>query len=170
MKQSLFVNHNFIRRKGSATVMALLFLLFFTIIGVAWAAMMNMEVTTSSADIDEQQAWYAAEAGVKRAQVEILNKNTNWSWLNEGTVEPKNFKLIGLESGTTSTETDKAKYGVQISYILKGSTGNPTYLTQSNQAIPLTVGTWIYTIKSIGKYKQSNRVLTKTYSITVTNS
>ena len=55
------------KQRGSVTVIAVVMLLFLMIIAIAWLPMMTMEKTAASSDYREQQAWYAAEAGYKRA-------------------------------------------------------------------------------------------------------
>jgi len=161
MKRSLFIKTKFINRKGSATVMALLFLLFFTIIGVAWAAMMNMESTSSAADKDEQQAWYAAESGVKKAQVELLNQNTKWSWLATTVTGTDNYVALAND----------AQYRVCIYYFAETDTTkrNPIFLSSSKSMVTGS-GSTTYIIKSIGKYKDSTRTLSKEYTITIKSS
>ena len=69
-------------QRGSVTVIAIAMLLFLMLIAVAWLPMMTMEKTAASSDYREQQAWYAAEAGYKRAVAQLEAGNTLWKdWL-----------------------------------------------------------------------------------------
>jgi len=169
MKKKLLRNNNFISRKGSATVMALMFLLFFVVAGASWAAMMSKEEETATGDKNAQQAWYAAEAGVKRAQVELLNKNTGegWDWLSNSTTIPSG-KFMELKSGVASTVDDVPRYGVAISYL--NSSGTAVYLSTTQPMITSAGTSTAYTITSVGKYKDSTRTITKKFTITVTSS
>ena len=68
---------NFVQKqRGSVTVIAVVMLLFLMIIAIAWLPMMTMEKTAASSDYREQQAWYAAEAGYKRA-IAALNDGSS---------------------------------------------------------------------------------------------
>ena len=69
------------KQRGSVTVIAIVMLLFLMIVAIAWLPMMTMEKTAASSDYREQQAWYAAEAGYKKAVAALENKNRNWTWL-----------------------------------------------------------------------------------------
>lgn len=68
-------------QRGSVTVISLAMLLFLMVVAVAWLPMMTMEKTAAASDYREQQAWYAAEAGYKRAVAALSNKNNDWRWL-----------------------------------------------------------------------------------------
>ena len=54
--------------RGSAAVISIIFMMFLLIIGVGFMPLMNSEVKHASMDMDEQKAWYAAEAGIKYVQ------------------------------------------------------------------------------------------------------
>ena len=166
MKQSLFTKNNFISSKGSATVMALMFLLFFVVAGAGWAAMMAKEEGTAAGDTNAQQAWYAAEAGMKRAQIELVNKNTGngWNWLSESVTIPDN-KFVALISGETSTDDNVPRYGVYVAYPY----GNATQTILATTKTMSTTDGMYYVITSIGKYKGSTRTITKKFKINITN-
>ena len=54
--------------RGSAAVISIVFMMFLLIIGIGFMPLMNSEVKHASMDMDEQKAWYAAEAGIKYAK------------------------------------------------------------------------------------------------------
>lgn len=70
------------KQRGSVTVIAIVMLLFLMVVAIAWLPMMTMEKTAASSDYREQQAWYAAEAGYKRAVAELSAGNNYWNWLS----------------------------------------------------------------------------------------
>ena len=74
------------KQRGSVTVIAIVMLLFLMVVAIAWLPMMTIEKTAASSDYREQQAWYAAEAGYKKAVAALDNKNSNWTWLT-----PENY-------------------------------------------------------------------------------
>lgn len=51
--------------RGSAAVISVVFMMFLLIVGIGFMPLMNSEVKHASMDMDEQKAWYAAEAGIK---------------------------------------------------------------------------------------------------------
>ena len=51
--------------RGSAAVISIIFMMFLLIIGIGFIPLMSSEVKHASMDMDEQKAWYAAEAGIK---------------------------------------------------------------------------------------------------------
>lgn len=54
--------------RGSAAVISVVFMMFLLIIGIGFMPLMSSEVRHASMDMDEQKAWYAAEAGIKYAK------------------------------------------------------------------------------------------------------
>lgn len=60
-------------QRGSVALIAIVFMLFLTIIGVAWLPLLNTEAQQARVDSDEQLAWYAAEAGYKYAYAGLKN-------------------------------------------------------------------------------------------------
>lgn len=62
------INRTLHSNRGSAAVISLIFMMFLLIIGVGFMPLMSSEVKHASMDMDEQQAWYAAEAGIKYAK------------------------------------------------------------------------------------------------------
>ena len=56
---------NMLSNRGSAAVISIIFMMFLLIIGIGFMPLMSSEVKHASMDMDEQKAWYAAEAGIK---------------------------------------------------------------------------------------------------------
>ena len=84
-------------KRGSVTVIALVFLLFLAILAGSWIIMMTQEKTNAMTDQKQQQAWYAAEAGYKRALTQIKQKNSDWTWLTSATnFNAKKYKFWNL--------------------------------------------------------------------------
>ena len=126
-KKRIYIRSKY--QKGSVCVLALMFLLVISIVGAAWLPMLNTEATHARVDADEQQAWYAAEAGMKTFNyfkerddfqswflTEYLNKNKKLS--NE---ENHNYKLrikddagnfIETSTGTSITLNKDKNYSV----------------------------------------------------------
>ena len=81
------------KQRGSVTVIAIVMLLFLMVVAIAWLPMMTIEKTAASSDYREQQAWYAAEAGYKKAVAALDNKN---SW-----VDSCKFDQVGRQQQDT---------------------------------------------------------------------
>lgn len=161
-------------QKGSVTVIALIMLLFLVIVGGAWTIMMTQEKTNAFADEKQQQAWYAAEAGYKRAAIlltrsktEWVNNNTDWSWTTYDATKFKSknesdLTKISLTDGSVITDATKVKtlpwYAVNVSQI-----------TDSTYARP-TSGTTTYTITSIGEYMGERKVISREVTTKITGS
>lgn len=159
-------------QKGSVTVIALIMLLFLVIVGGAWTIMMTQEKTNAFADEKQQQAWYAAEAGYKRAAIlltrsktEWVNNNTDWSWTTYDATKFKSknesdLTKISLTDGSVITDATKVKtlpwYAVNVSQI-----------TDSTYARP-TSGTTTYTITSIGEYMGERKVISREVTTKIT--
>ena len=86
-------------QRGSVTVIAIVMLLFLIVIAVAWLPMMTMEKTAAASDYREQQAWYAAEAGYKRAVANLKNKNKKWE-----SIITKRAEIVSGDFGHLSIE------------------------------------------------------------------
>lgn len=119
-------------QRGSVTVIAVVMLLFLMIIAVAWLPMLTTEKTAAASDYREQQAWYAAEAGYKRAVAELEAGKTNskWEWLSSGddlengTFDEKNIlEIQGTQ--TKAVESSAIWYAVAIDGINKDKTYSP---------------------------------------------
>ena len=87
-------------QRGSVTVISLAMLLFLMVVAVAWLPMMTMEKTAASSDYREQQAWYAAEAGYKRAIASLNDGSSEWNnWLSKiAEIKSGDFYLNSLDS------------------------------------------------------------------------
>lgn len=145
-------------QRGSVTVIAIAMLLFLMLIAVAWLPMMTMEKTAASSDYREQQAWYAAEAGYKRAVAQLEAGNSKWSWLSaaSGLTGEGNF---GFSPNPSSLDLEKVNqdgvwYAVSIvdadEDILDG------YKPKE--------GT-VYTITAVGSYNGIRKVIRKEYTL-----
>lgn len=148
------------KQRGSAAVLALVMLLFLSLAGGAWVLMHAQDNATALSDAKEQQAWYAAESGVKRAKAELENSNTDWKWLN--TDKDKDFKddgkFLALDPDKKTTDAKTAKYAVSITYPTSSSDTTPIYL-DSDTGMVTTTGTTTYTITSVGKYMETTKVI-----------
>ena len=87
-------------QRGSVTVISLAMLLFLMVVAVAWLPMMTMEKTAASSDYREQQAWYAAEAGYKRAIAALNDGSSEWNnWLSKiAEIKSGDFYLNSLDN------------------------------------------------------------------------
>lgn len=159
-------------QRGSVTVIAVVMLLFLMVVAVAWLPMMTMEKTAAASDYREQQAWYAAEAGYKRAVAQLEAGNAIWKdWLiddndlKDGTFsvvnglggEPQsgNEKLAGvLENGIWyAVAISSATSGVELKH---GESGNGNYTPVQGET---------YSITSIGSCDGIHKVIRKTYTL-----
>ncbi|WP_177566134.1 pilus assembly PilX N-terminal domain-containing protein [uncultured Phascolarctobacterium sp.] len=143
-------------QRGSVTVIAVVMLLFLMIIAVAWLPMMTMEKTAASSDYREQQAWYAAEAGYKRAVAALENKNNEWWWITPEnyiqTSDSMNLRHLSLDGNKVDQE--KIWYAVGI---MKGTLDiSGTYTPEDNVA---------YQITSIGSCQGIRKVIRKVYTL-----
>jgi|GEM_PF-2615613 hypothetical protein len=86
-------------QRGSVALIALVFLLFLAVIGASWLPLLNTEAQHARMDSDEQLAWYAAEAGYKRAYAGFKNEDGlgDWNWLTDDT----GGKISSLKSNDT---------------------------------------------------------------------
>lgn len=156
-------------QKGSITVIALIMLLFLVVLGGAWAIMMTQEKTNALTDEKQQQAWYAAEAGFKRAAVLLTQTSANWnkdfSWT---TTNATNFnsndrdKLIKIDLKTLEAVTntkdvkDQPWYAVHIQADgtdIGDSYSRPTAATT-------------FTVTSIGDYMGERKIIKRTVKFT----
>ena len=145
-------------QRGSMAVIALVMMLLLLIVGVAWLPMLAQENQTARNDWEEQQAWYAAEAGFVRAKTELNNSTTggDWSWLaasNSSTDLTAKLKNI---TDDVLTGTKQAKYAVYISPSLT-ATAAPTASTT-------------YAITSVGQVNGVQKILKKTITTAATST
>lgn len=137
------------KQRGSAAVLALVMLLFLSLAGGAWVLMHAQDNATALSDAKEQQAWYAAEAGMKRAKAEFTAKNASWGWLTSDPDFKKDFKYRAITDGTSTDAADnKAKYGVFIA---------PKDSNDVLNAAPTASVT--YSVTSVGEYMGTRKVI-----------
>ena len=138
------------RNKKGMAVVALVMMLFLLIAGFAWLPMLAQENKTAQNDWEEQQAWYAAEAGFVRAKTELNNSadGGDWSWLAKSASKADlNAAMISIVDDIL-TGTKQAKYAVYISPELS-STDAPTAATE-------------YSITAVGQVNGMQKILKKT--------
>lgn len=145
-------------QRGSVTVIAIVMLLFLMVIAIAWLPMMTMEKTAASSDYREQQAWYAAEAGYKRAVAELNAKNTSWDWLSaEADLTNNNFNkaqpLSVSSEQARQAENGKVWYAVAIDGI---SNTEISYEPKDNTT---------YLITAVGSCQGVRKVIRKDHTI-----
>lgn len=145
-------------QRGSVTVIAVVMLLFLMIIAVAWLPMLTTEKTAAASDYREQQAWYAAEAGYKRAVAELeAGKSNVWDWLSsgddleKGTFDEKNILKI-QETQTKAVESSAIWYAVAIDGISK----DKTYSPEAGKT---------YAITSVGSCQGMRKVIRKDFTL-----
>ena len=140
-------------QRGSVTVISLAMLLFLMVVAVAWLPMMTMEKTAASSDYREQQAWYAAEAGYKRAIASLNDGSSEWNnWLS---------KIAEIKSGDfylNSLDSQKAdKQGVWYATAI-------TEIKDDNEVDVTIPGDKAnYIITSVGSCQGIRKVMRKTY-------
>lgn len=130
------------KQRGSAAVMALVFMLFLSLAGGAWVTMLAHENATAMNDEKDQQAWYAAEAGMKRAKAEIVAKNGDMIWLTDDNKFPNKGKTIAVDTGKDSSDANKALYAVYV-----GNTTEDSRVTHK--------------IISVGYYMDSTKIISE---------
>lgn len=132
-------------QRGSVALIAIVFLLFLTIIGVAWLPLLNTEAQHAKQDKDEQLAWYAAEAGYKRAYAALKNNLEgygSWNWL--ATSKNDTTKQMRVQSGSDAT------YSVVV-----------TNITDVDGNYKISDGK--HTITSVGRANGVTRIITEDY-------
>ena len=146
-------------QKGSVTVIGLVMLLFLLIMGGAWLIMMTQEKANAMSDQKQQQAWYAAEAGLKRALVSLEQKNDTWDTFTTAynklkTNDETQFRKIDLETLTTPADT-KTRPWYAVSIVTSGG-------DDLNEA-PATGSS--YTITSVGEYMGERKVIKREFAV-----
>lgn len=143
-------------QRGSVTVIAVVMLLFLMTVAIAWLPMMTMEKTAASSDYREQQAWYAAEAGYKRAVAALENKNSNWWWITqEKSIQSSDSTSFGHLS-LDGNKVDQEKIWYAVGIMKDGLDISSTYTPEDNVA---------YQITSIGSCQGSRKVIRKVYTL-----
>lgn len=151
-------------KRGSITVIALVFLLFLAIIGGSWLIMMTQEKTNAMADQNQQQAWYAAEAGYKRALTQIKAKNTDWGWLTSSSnYSSKKYTFWGLQNLQSRTGMD--------STTAKGTPLYAVYIAEipaPDASVTISEGAK-YNITAIGDFMGERKVIQRSYTTSSTS-
>lgn len=120
--------------RGSAAVISIVFMMFLLIISVGFIPLMSSEVKHASMDMDEQKAWYAAEAGIKFAKayandvdtikesigqtIKVISDNDTVQYVMK-IIDPKDNSPV-IASTATFPEKDK-KYIVYSEGIFNGA-------------------------------------------------
>ncbi|MDD4721670.1 MAG: hypothetical protein PHR07_02835 [Acidaminococcaceae bacterium] len=104
-------------QRGSMAVVALVMMLFLLIAGVAWLPMLAQEHKIVQNDWEEQQAWYAAEAGFVRAKTELNNSadGGDWGWLAKSSSNTDLKAAMQSIKDEVLIGTKQANYAVYIS-------------------------------------------------------
>ncbi len=131
------------KRNGSATLLAIMVMLFFSIIISGLIPMMNQELKAITTDHNVLQARYAAEAGIKHAYLSLQASNT---------IDGNTF-YQSLSMGQVNNKA--AQYSLSI------TPQNGTTQLAANTA--LTPGT-IYAITSTGTYNGVSQTVTEYYT------
>ncbi|MEG6584229.1 pilus assembly PilX N-terminal domain-containing protein [Dendrosporobacter sp. 1207_IL3150] len=129
-------------QKGSAAVVALVLMLFLTILASASSTIVNSDLRFSKMSSDDIEAQFAAEAGAKHAISMFYQPAQDWIWVDPD-VNTANWQTLS---------NDARRYHVRIS--LNGAHIVP--------AAPAAAG--IYTITATGNVRNS----TKTATVQVT--
>lgn len=157
------------KRKGSATIMALIFMLFLSIAGGAWVMMLAQENKVAASDEMEQRARYAAEAGMKRAKAELRAKieanediNSDWDWLAKDREVNTTTDFNIVATGETlpndgNIKSQVAKYGVYMGYVDPNDSGKMIDITKEARK-----GTVTYDIYAVGVYGDMRKVIKET--------
>ena len=128
--------------RGSAAVISIVFMMFLLIIGIGFMPLMNSEVKHASMDMDEQKAWYAAEAGIKYAK----------AYQNDAS-EIK--AILGTSTGI-SEDNNAAAYQLTMKDKTDGSA-----VTSSTSGFPVADKTYI--VYSEGTFNGVKKVITEEF-------
>jgi Tfp pilus assembly protein PilX len=146
-------------QKGSVTVIALIMLLFLVVLCGGWIVMMTQEKTNAFADEKQQQAWYAAEAGYKRAAMLINGGNSNWDKVSTSYADIKSnkestFTKLAMDLGTVPEN------GPWYAFSISNGTTDLASAAVDNTT---------YTITSVGEYMGERKVISRTYKKTASS-
>ena len=135
--------------RGSAAVISIVFMMFLLIIGIGFMPLMNSEVKHASMDMDEQKAWYAAEAGIKYAK----------AYQNDAS-EIK--AILGTSTGL-SEDNNVAAYQLTMK---DKNDGSP--VTSSTSGFPVPDKTYI--VYSEGTFNGVKKVITEEFVFTTSST
>lgn len=159
-------------QRGSVTVIAIAMLLFLMLIAVAWLPMMTMEKTAASSDYREQQAWYAAEAGYKRAVAQLEAGNTLWKdWLiGDNNLKDGTFSVINGLGGEQQSGNEKLagvlENGIWYAVAIFDTSGmDLKHGERDDDGNYTPVQGETYSITSIGSCDGIRKVIRKTYTL-----
>lgn len=101
-------------RRGSAAMLTLAIMAFAVIGGAGVISMLSQSNKQAKSDLEEQMAWYAAEAGYVRARTELLAVGSDWKWLGADIAldESNNIKSsyrVDISRKTVTTGTGGAQ-------------------------------------------------------------
>jgi hypothetical protein len=132
------------RQQGSATILAVVAMIFLTIVIAGLLPMITQELRSTSTDRNVLETRYVAEAGVKRALVNLQRKSDQWSWIEQtGTANWRPFAgdgtgakayTVRLVPNIDPTKTPKSKTTYQIYSI--GKVGTITYTAYDTFTTP----------------------------------
>ena len=129
--------------RGSAAVISIIFMMFLLIIGIGFIPLMNSEVKHASMDMDEQKAWYAAEAGIKYVQ----------AYQKDASLVKEKFGI----SQKLSDDSDSA------AYTLKAFDKTLSRAVDGSYQVTFPVADRTYTVYSEGLFNGVKKVITKEF-------
>lgn len=127
--------------RGSAAVISIIFMMFLLIIGIGFIPLMNSEVKHASMDMDEQKAWYAAEAGIKYVQ----------AYQKDASLVKEKFGI----SQKLSDDSDSA------AYTLKAFDKTLSRAVDGSYQVTFPAPDSTYTVYSEGVFNGVKKVITK---------
>ena len=127
--------------RGSAAVISIVFMMFLLIIGIGFMPLMSSEVKHASMDMDEQKAWYAAEAGIKYVQ----------AYQKDASLVKEKFEI----SQKLSDDSDSA------AYTLKAFDKTLSKAVDGSYPVTFPAPGSTYTVYSEGLFNGVKKVITK---------
>ena len=137
--------------RGSAAVIAVVFMMFLRIIGIGFLPLMSSEVKHATMDTEEQKAWYAAEAGIKY-------------------VDAYQHDAAAVIKGTLEISKKLSDESASAAYTLKAF--DKTLGVAVNGSYPETfpVSDRTYAVYSEGVFNDVKKIITKDYVFTTSSS
>lgn len=136
--------------RGSAAVIAVVFMMFLLIIGISFLPLMNSELKHASMDTEEQKAWYAAEAGIKYVQ----------AYQKDASLVKEKFGI----SQKLSDDSDSA------GYTLKAFDKTLGIAVDGSYPVTFPVADRTYTVYSEGLFNGVKKVITKEFVFESSNN
>ncbi len=138
------------RQQGSATLLAVMAMIFLTIVIAGLLPMVTQELRAASTDRDVLETRYVAEAGVKRALVHLQRDADQWGWIEQtGAANWRPFASDGtgakaytvrLVPNIEPTKKPKKKTTYQI--YSTGKVGTITYTAYDTFTTPQGSNDW----------------------------